>query len=402
MEFLQKFRRKNREEASNSALFDHISMQTPKLFALDERNTAGSKASGSYIIGTMKDQREPISSKNNSEIHYESQRMMDIPSIAVRQNIYYSDRKSNEVRNSVLSGSLAGMLSVSIFHPFDVIRTKMQSTTRLTSKEVTKTISTKAGISSSSGPFAVFSHTIQNGGLRAFYTGFSFPLAAQACYKATVFTVNRVTQNSIVSYKSKQQQELGNFEPVKLTLQDHFLCGAIAGSTNALLFVSPVEYVRSQLIAQHTHIAEGTTHLLKYGVMKGPIDVVKATYKDKGVFGLWKGAGITLVRDFFGIGTFFLCFELGKRTVPSITGAEPTSKINTIGAGMMAGFGCWCIALPMDALKTLVQTGKAKSAKNVVLKLVARDGVVSTAKQLCTGWQLAFGRGTPAAAVSLD
>ena len=393
MEFLHKFRRKNGEEPSNSALFDHISMKTPKLSPLDERNNEGSS---SYIIGTMKDQRElSISSKNSSE--------MDIPSIAVRQNIYYSEKKSNEVRNSIISGSLAGMLAISIFHPFDVIRTKMQSATRIASKEVTKPISPKVGISSSSGPLAVFSHTIQNGGFRAFYTGFSFPLAAQACYKATVFTVNRVTQNSIVSYKSKQQQELGNFQPVKLTLQDHFLCGAIAGSTNALVFVSPVEYVRSQLIAQHTHIAEGTTHLLKYGIMKGPIDVVKATYKDKGVFGLWKGAGITLVRDFFGMGTFFVCFELGKRTVPSITGdPEPSSKINTIGAGMMAGFGCWCIALPMDALKTLVQTGKAKSARNVVLKLLERDGVVSTAKQLCTGWQLAFGRGTPAAAVSRD
>lgn len=304
------------------------------------------------------------------------------------------DNRTHEVRNSIISGSLAGMVSVTLFHPFDVIRTKMQATTELVTKSAPSAAKT-SGISSKSGPITVFSHTIQNGGLRAFYTGFSSPLFAQACYKSCVFTTNRLTQRLI---KDVRSNSLSSYQ---LTLADHFICGASAGAVNALIFVSPVEYVRSQLIAQHTHIAEGTTHLLKYGVMKGPIDVVKATYKEKGVFGLWKGAGITLVRDSVGCGSFFLAFALGQKHLPSITGAEPTSKLNTIGAGMMAGCSYWASSLPLDALKTLVQTGKANSARETFLYLLKRDGATATLKQLYNGWQLAFGRGCPSAAVTL-
>ncbi|GFH60169.1 hypothetical protein CTEN210_16645 [Chaetoceros tenuissimus] len=332
-----------------------------------------------------------------TELQQESDRMLvdqKIPPKIIGARKNDNDNRTHEVRNSIISGSLAGMVSVTLFHPFDVIRTKMQATTELVAKSA-PSAATTSGISSKSGPITVFSHTIKNGGLRAFYTGFSSPLIAQACYKSCVFTTNRLTQSLI---KDVRSNSLSSYQ---LTLVDHFICGASAGAVNALIFVSPVEYVRSQLIAQHTHIAEGTTHLLKYGIMKGPIDVVKATYKEKGIFGLWKGAGITLVRDSVGCGSFFLAFALGQKHLPSITGAEPSSKINTIGAGMMAGCSYWASSLPLDALKTLVQTGKANSARETFLYLLKRDGATATFKQLYNGWQLAFGRGCPSAAVTL-
>eukprot|EP00557_Chaetoceros_sp_GSL56_P007977 CAMPEP_0176490612 /NCGR_PEP_ID=MMETSP0200_2-20121128/7967_1 /TAXON_ID=947934 /ORGANISM="Chaetoceros sp., Strain GSL56" /LENGTH=56 /DNA_ID=CAMNT_0017887937 /DNA_START=1158 /DNA_END=1325 /DNA_ORIENTATION=- len=56
------------------------------------------------------------------------------------------------------------------------------------------------------------------------------------------------------------------------------------------------------------------------------------------------------------------------------------------------------MTLPLDALKTLVQTGKANSALDTFSLLIQRDGIVKTAAQLYRGWQLAFGRGAPSAA----
>jgi hypothetical protein len=320
----------------------------------------------------------------------------------------------HEVRNSIVAGSIAGMASVTLFHPLDVIRTKMQSTTRLvavdsataTSRQAAATLlsttsAAKNHISSSSGALAVFSHTVKNGGMRAFYTGFSFPLAAQACYKSTVFTVNRVSQNLITEMKTRERWKIGNFTPYQLNLYDHFLCGSISGAINALVFVAPVEYVRSQLISQHTHIAQGTTSKLKHGVMTGPADLVRATLKTDGVFGLWRGAGVTLVRDSIGCGSFFVFFALGQKHLPAITGSEPSAQINTIGAGMCAGLGYWTLSLPLDALKTLVQTGKATSAFSTASLLVGRDGLYGAASQLYRGWQLAVGRGMPSAAVTV-
>jgi hypothetical protein len=324
------------------------------------------------------------------------------------------EKNENEVRDSILAGSIAGMASCILFHPFDVIRTKMQASTKInhvsTGKSVVDATVLSAAssninsvrpsiISSSSGPLQVFSHTMRNGGLKAFYTGFSFPLLAQAAYKATVFTTNRVSQNLLIDIKTKEQQKIGIFTPYQLKISDHFLCGAIGGFVNALAFVSPVEYIRNQLIAQHTLVAEGA--LSKSNIMHGPFDVIKATIKSKGIFGLYTGTSVTLLRDSFGCGSFFVHFQLGKKYLPGITGRDPDSQVVTIGSGLMAGFGYWFASLPLDSLKTLVQTGKSTSALETVKYLIERDGVYGGISQLYRGWQLAFGRGSPAAAVTL-
>jgi solute carrier family 25 carnitine/acylcarnitine transporter 20/29 len=307
----------------------------------------------------------------------------------------------NEIRDSILAGSIAGMTSCTLFHPFDVIRTKIQASTKIhrVSASSSNVNSVRSNISSSSGPLQVFSHTMRNGGLKAFYTGFSFPLIAQAAYKATVFTTNRIAQNLLIDIKSKEQHKIGIFSPYQLKLSDHFICGAIGGFVNALAFVSPVEYIRNQLIAQHTLVAEGS--LSKTSMMHGPFDVIKATIKSKGIYGLYTGTGVTLLRDSFGCGSFFVHFELGKRYLPGIIGRDPDSQAVTICSGLLAGFGYWFASLPLDSLKTLVQTGKSTSALETVKFLIERDGFYGGISQLYRGWQLAFGRGSPAAAVTL-
>lgn len=326
----------------------------------------------------------------------------------------------NEIRDSLLAGVIAGMTSCTLFHPFDVIRTKMQASTKisqygalssvdklrqgqtaaiLTNAAPSSIHSTQQHISSTSSPLQVISHTIRNGGLKAFYTGFSFPLMAQAAYKATVFTTNRLSQNFIMDTKNKEQQKNGIFTPYQLKLSDHFTCGAIAGFVNALLFVSPVEFIRNQLIAQHTLIAEGS--LSKSKMMHGPLDVIRNTVKSKGILGLYTGTAVTLLRDSLGCGAFFVNFEIGKKYLPSITGHDPDSLIVSIGSGMMAGFGYWFASLPLDSLKTLVQTGKSTSALDTTKYLVERYGFYAGISQLYRGWQLAFGRGSPAAVVTL-
>jgi hypothetical protein len=406
--FILKFRRKSNKTPTDPN--NHVTKLAQQEILLDKNTSSSVWSNGAVsIFSKMKTSDESISSNPNvtlptieRERNFGLQRTRKNPDMQKKTHI----NGVHEVRNSIIAGSSAGMLSVSIFHPFDVIRTKMQVSTRLVTAEnaTTTLLSTSAPknvITSSSGPIAVFSHTIKNGGMRAFYTGFSFPLLAQACYKSTVFTVNRVAQNFVVDVKTKEQWKTGIFTPYQLKLSDHFVCGSVSGAINALVFVSPVEYVRNQLISQHTHIADGTTSKLKYGVMSGPLELTRATLKTEGIIGLWRGAGVTVVRDSIGCGSFFLFFQLGKTYLPMVTGAEPTSQIHTIGAGMCAGLGYWAITLPLDTLKTLVQTGKTNSAMNTVSLLVNRDGFYGAVSQLYRGWQMAFGRGTPSAAITL-
>jgi solute carrier family 25 carnitine/acylcarnitine transporter 20/29 len=323
--------------------------------------------------------------------------------------------KTSEIRNSIIAGSLAGMTSCICFHPLDVVRTKIQASTNIVaaSSATATSASTSALLSSSSSPatvtaaatnqrrpLAVLSHTFQNGGVRALYTGLSLPLAAQAVYKSTVLTANRITQGLLIDFKSRERQKTGTFTPYQLQVSDHFMCGASSGALNGILFVAPVEYVRSQLIQQHTQKAQGKK-LLTNTFLKGPVDVIKYTMRTNGLLGLWRGGGVTIIRDSWGCGSFFVTLEMGQRHLPAVTGHERGSTLNTVLSGAMAGFGYWFASLPLDTLKTLVQTGKASSAFDAFSILVKRDGLYTATSQLYRGWEVAFGRGSPAAAVSM-
>lgn len=344
-------------------------------------------------------------STNMAPIGYEQQ------NTNARMNQKKRLHNDHEVRNSILAGSIAGIVSCSIFHPLDVVRTKMQASTKLVGNATNQTMVTTStaitskttqvlgnGINATSGPLAVISHTYRNGGLRAFYTGLGLPLAAQAVYKSTIFTTNRIATGILIEWRTKERRKTGIYTEYKLTSFDHFLCGSISGAVNALLFVSPVEYVRNQLIQHHTNKAEHD--LSRKTTMKGPYDVIKKTLTTEGVLGLWRGAGVTLVRDSVGCGAFFIMNDFGQKYI-SNAGYDEDSLVTKLGSGFLAGFGYWFVSLPLDALKTLVQTGKASSAVDTLHILIERDGVLGATRQLYRGWQLAFGRGSPSAAVTL-
>jgi len=302
------------------------------------------------------------------------------------------------VMHSIIAGSIAGMASCTIFHPFDVVRTKMQT----------------APTSSSRGPIATMRHVFQFGGIRSLYTGYSLPLAAQAAYKSTVYTTNRLVKELLLTQHSEDNKEL--------TYSEYFVSGAASGFVNALIFVSPVEYVRAQLIEQHTRLAKvastaGNTPPLVPPITSsstttsGPIHVIRTTLHQNGIVGLWRGTGVTVIRDSIGCGAFFVVYEFGQKFLPILTGLSNYDDntnhntnplmIHTAGSAMMGGFGYWAISMPLDSLKTLVQTGNAKSAMGAVKVLVETDGWYHGIRSLYRGWQVAFGRGSPSAAVSL-
>lgn len=292
--------------------------------------------------------------------------------------------KTNTVRNSISAGSVSGIVSTAVVYPFDVLRTKMQSSARIASHDLR-------------GPLHVLSQTWKHGGIGALYTGVSLPLAAQAVYKATVFSANQLCQAVILDYKTLQQQKMGNPHPqLTLTMPDHFICGFLGGAINAAAFVTPVEFVRNQLISQHTKLASGLTSARQ---MSGPLDVIRSTIGTQGVLGLWRGLVMTVARDSLGCGCFFVSLAYCRQVL--IEHSElPTFGI-TILSGMCAGLGFWVVALPLDTVKTWVQDGTALSARHVMSESIARHGWLGTSQRLCRGWQMAFGRGAPSAAITI-
>ena len=321
-----------------------------------------------------------------------------------------TSKSSLLVKNSIVSGSIAGMTSCIMFHPLDVIRTKMQSSTMISSSS-----SSSAAAIHNNGPLAIMSQTVRQGGVRALYTGLSLPLAAQALYKSTIFTSNQLVQRLLTEHHIHEQRKLGNFtQTYQLSYLDHFICGAVSGAFNAFLFVAPVEYVRNQLILLSTNNnTSSKQHMpfLRTSNQKGPLHVIQHTIQTTGtVTALWRGAGITVMRDSIGCGSFFFMYQLGQTIIlPTIlpnnnhnNNNHNIQLLHKVGSGFLAGFGYWFASLPLDAIKTLIQTNQAKNTNQVISTLIrTHGGILPGITQLYKGWQVAFGRGSPSAAVTI-
>ena len=337
------------------------------------------------------------------------------------------DQQQHVVRNSLLAGSIAGVVSTLVCHPFDVVRTKMQSAVLMgsSSSSSTTTTATTSTTATRTGPLHVVSQTWKHGGIRALYTGLTLPLAAQAVYKATIFTVNNVTQTALMNFRTRERLKTGRLEPYSLTMADRFVCGCVAGGVNAALFVTPVEFVRNQLIGQHTRRAAGQTIAQP---MAGPLDVIRQTiYPTKnskaasqtttratttsrrfGILGLWRGVGVTMARDSLGCGCFFYAMAWSQQEFAkaAYNGAgddhPPTPTLGvTIVSGALAGLAYWLVALPLDAVKTWVQSDMADSAVQAVQTSWRERGPLETMKRLTSGYQVAYARGIPSAAITV-
>ncbi|ETW02781.1 hypothetical protein H310_05272 [Aphanomyces invadans] len=269
------------------------------------------------------------------------------------------DRPPPSFRQLVIAGSISGMSSVIVCHPLDTIRTRLQH-------------------SSSSSFSTVVGTTLRHEGLRGLYKGFFPPFFSQAVYKSVIFSV----QGRARSFMSTHMDR-----PSPLFLST--CAGAIAGGINAFL-VAPVELVRNRLQIQQQDTANA-----KY---KGSIDVIRQVTKHEGPMALWKGLSCTITRDALGVAFYFVTFDCIKTVLPDDW--APASRV--LVAGASGGIAFWTIALPFDTVKTVIQVSAHEAGTQphgmirTGLHLVRQHGV----GRVFQGWQAAFSRGIPGAAIT--
>lgn len=308
--------------------------------------------------------------------------------------------KNNAIRNSLLAGSVAGIASTITCHPFDVLRVKMQSSAPAATATATSTAATNTV-----GLAATIRNTLHyGGGMRALYTGLAMPLAAQAIYKGTIFTVNNMTESFIRDWKTRENHKLGNFEmPCQLTLTDRFISGFMGGAVNAALFCTPVEYVRNQQIAQMENVSNTTaakTGIIHSRNKDGPISIIRRTIQGNGFTGLWRGVASTVLRDSVGCGFFFVAMAYSQEQLAPAHSNRPPSTPIMILSGALAGVSFWLWALPVDTMKTWIQNGTACNLTHAV-RISQRHGLVQSIPSLFRGWQVAYSRGAPSAAITV-
>lgn len=303
----------------------------------------------------------------------------------------------NNVPASLIAGSSAGLLTTLTLYPMEVVRVRMQVS------ECPK-----------QSPFSTVRQVIrQGGGFRALYTGIEMPLVAQMCYKATVFTVNSLAQRTLLDSKQHKNRPtplnastttLAAAPSPSLTLADRFLCGALAGMVNAAVFVTPVEHVRNQLIVAAKQ--QETTNF-----PRGVLCVLQNAHANNGgLHTLWRGLSWTVVRDTLGMGCFFATLHITNQGLQHWnehygprTNLTMSPFWTTVVSGGLAGLSFWMVALPVDTAKTWIQTSTDHvCVQSVLSEIYGQHGLTGVAQRLFRGWQVAFGRSVPSAAITFS
>lgn len=116
-----------------------------------------------------------------------------------------------------------------------------------------------------------------------------------------------------------------------------------------------------------------------------------------------------MLRDGIGVAAFFAA----KRAVEETLGTadphrHPPTFATSVLAGGLAGLAFWVVSLPLDTVKTWIQSGDLDRPPVHVtqeLRRVWQQGQRNpwgVAQRLLRGWQVAYGRGIPSAAITIS
>ena len=156
-------------------------------------------------------------------------------------------------------------------------------------------------------------------------------------------------------------KELLKDENGKLTSSQQFLAGVGAGTTEAILAVTPMETVKTKLIETNTNFVTGVRMILS----------------ESGVAGLYQGLTATILKQSTNQGFRFMAFNKYK-DILSKNGERKLSAIESLLGGMMAGCFSTVCNNPFDVVKTQMQGLNAKQYTGTIdcfKKIAAQEGV---------------------------
>ncbi|RKO85007.1 mitochondrial carrier, partial [Blyttiomyces helicus] len=141
-----------------------------------------------------------------------------------------------------------------------------------------------------------------------------------------------------------------------LTLPQVGVAGAFSAIPTAFI-MGPAEQIKIRLQIQETsmHGAES----------KGVGAIVRGIVRESGVFGLFRGTGLTMMRDAPGSFFYFATYEAVRRRLAP-NREEGFSPGAILLAGGLAGMANWTVAIPIDTLKSRYQSTPGASLRSLL------------------------------------
>ncbi|KAJ7502391.1 mitochondrial carrier domain-containing protein [Mycena galericulata] len=261
------------------------------------------------------------------------------------------------------AGTAGGIAQVLVGQPFDIVKVRMQTASKGT---YTGMMHCATGILKNEGPLA-------------FYKGTLTPLLGiGVCVSIQFAALENVKRHFAAQNLVKGTGGEGG---ATLSGGQLFTAGVVAGVANG--FVSgPVEHIRIRLQTQSSTKPE----------YKGPFDAIKKIYSAHGIPGVFKGQGVTLVREATGYGVYFLAYEklVQREMAQKGIKRDELSPLNAVLYGAAAGYALWSVIYPIDMIKSRMQTDgftaatgqKYKSSIDCVRTVWRTEGIAAFTRGL--------------------
>ncbi|KIM78825.1 hypothetical protein PILCRDRAFT_10769 [Piloderma croceum F 1598] len=254
------------------------------------------------------------------------------------------------------AGTAGGMAQVLVGQPFDIVKVRMQ----------TAPTGTYNGMMHCAGGI------LKNEGPLAFYKGTLTPLLGIGVCVSIQFGVLEYSKRYFAGRNLANGK--GGMGGKDLSAGQLLVAGVLAGLANGVVS-GPVEHIRIRLQTQSD----------KNRLYNGPFDAMKKIYSAHGVAGIYKGQGVTLLREATGYGVYFLAYEklMQREMAQKGIKREEISPTHAVLYGATAGYALWAVIYPIDMVKSRIQTDgfspstgqKYKSAVDCVRIAWRADGI---------------------------
>ncbi|XP_011309823.1 mitochondrial basic amino acids transporter-like [Fopius arisanus] len=180
------------------------------------------------------------------------------------------------------------------------------------------------------GTWHCFRSILATESITGLYRGMTSPMAGVAFINALIFGAYGEAQR----HSSRPDD-----------LSTHFLAGAAAGLVQSPV-AAPLELTKTRMQLQ----SQGSSQRSSYG---GPLECLKHIYRHSGLAGVFRGLGITALREAPSYGIYFFTYEALTRSESATP--ESISTITMLIAGGLAGTASWVFTYPIDVIKSRVQ-----------------------------------------------
>jgi solute carrier family 25 carnitine/acylcarnitine transporter 20/29 len=241
----------------------------------------------------------------------------------------------------------------------DLVKVRQQTAASLSSSSASQPIGNRVTSTilaqQSSSTFGMLRNIMVREGLPGLYQGITAPLVAVVPAFAVMFWSYDLAK----SVQLKRQQNPAD----ELSLGQIAAAGAFSGVPFASI-VGPLE--RFKCLMQVDKI--------RYS---GFGDCVRQVYREGGLRSVFRGTGMTVIRDVPGNAIYFAGYEFWRQRLCEWQGTQHPTMGMTFFAGGMAGVGNWIVACPFDVVKSIWQTAPAgtySSPLDVARKLLEKVG----------------------------